>query len=255
MLAELKIAGPDLTVRRGGLVPPDRVTEELPKAAAIFRDHGLSIPMITTSITSADETARSVLTAASKAGVRYYKLGYFAYKDLARWQETINQTRQDLRALSSLGRELGIRAGLHNHSGPTVGCDLWDSWEALKDVDPAQVGFFFDPAHASIEGGKNGWNLSFRRLAPRLFMIAVKDYLWEKTPTGWKTRWVPLGQGMAPLSDFFQLLKTVNWPGPLSLHIEYDPGGKTKTERYDRSLEAAAKDLSYMRGRLREAGL
>lgn len=144
---------------------------------------------------------------------------------------------------------------MHNHSGPTVGCDLWDSWEALKDVDPAQVGFFFDPAHASIEGGKNGWNLSFRRLAPRLFMIAVKDYLWEKTPTGWKTRWVPLGQGMAPLSDFFQLLKTVNWPGPLSLHIEYDPGGKTKTERYDRSLEAAAKDLSYMRGRLREAGL
>src|SRR5262245_38848632 len=42
MLSQLKIAGPDLTVRAGGLVSPERVAEELPKAAAAFRDKGLS---------------------------------------------------------------------------------------------------------------------------------------------------------------------------------------------------------------------
>src|SRR5438105_8874820 len=36
MLKQLGVAGPDLTVRRGGLVDPDKVTEELPKAMAAF---------------------------------------------------------------------------------------------------------------------------------------------------------------------------------------------------------------------------
>jgi len=254
MLAELKVAGPDLTVRRGGLVPPDRVAEELPKAARVFKERGLTIPMITTSITAADETARSILTAASHAGIRYYKLGYFAYKDLNQWQQTVDQTRRQLQSLAELGRSLGIRAGMHNHAGDTVGCDLWDSWEALKDVDPGQVGFFFDPAHANIEGAKTGWKLSFRRLAPRLFMLALKDYVWEKTADGWKTRWVPLGQGMVPWPELFALLKTVSWPGPVSLHIEYNPGGSTKTERYDRSLDAAARDLRFLRDHWQGAG-
>src|SRR5262245_56221294 len=45
MIEPLKIAGPDLTVRGGGVVPPERAAEELPKAFAAFRDQGLSIPM------------------------------------------------------------------------------------------------------------------------------------------------------------------------------------------------------------------
>ena len=50
--------------------------------------------------------------------------------------------------------------------------------------------------------------------------------------------------------EFFTLLKSISFPGPISLHIEYDPGGKSKTERYDKALEAAARDLRFLRGRL-----
>jgi hypothetical protein len=46
------------------------------------------------------------------------------------------------------------------------------------------------------------------------------------------------------------LIKTAAFPGPISLHIEYDPGGKTKTERYDRALEAGARDLRFLRPKL-----
>ena len=53
----LGVAGPDLTVRPGGLVPPDRVAEEVPKAAAAFRDAGLTIPMASTGLTSAADPA------------------------------------------------------------------------------------------------------------------------------------------------------------------------------------------------------
>ena len=53
MLKELGVAGPDLTVRRGGIVAPEQSPVELPKAAAVLREHGLGIPMITTAITAA----------------------------------------------------------------------------------------------------------------------------------------------------------------------------------------------------------
>jgi len=254
MLKDLGVSGPDLTVRRNGLVSPDRVAEELPKAFQIFREHSLGVPMITTAITSAqDPLARSVLETASKLGTRYYKPGYFAYKDLSRWRETIDATRVSLRELAQLGGRLDLRAGMHNHAGDSVGCSLWDSWDAMQDVDPSRVGFYFDPAQATIEGGKTGWNLNFRRIAPRLFMIAIKDFVWEKTAQGVRTRWVPLGEGLVNFAAFIPLLKATPFPGPISLHIEYDPGGKTKTERYDRSLEAAARDLQFLKRHLTTA--
>src|SRR5437773_594678 len=81
MLKQLGVAGTDLTVRRGGLVSPDKVTEELPKAMTSFRDQGLTIPMITTNILSASEPqTRPILSTAAKLGIGYYKLGYYKYK-------------------------------------------------------------------------------------------------------------------------------------------------------------------------------
>jgi len=44
-----------------------------------------------------------------------------------------------------------------------------------------------------------------------------------------------------------ELLRSTPFPGPISLHIEYDPGGSTKTERYDRSMAAAERDLKFLR--------
>src|SRR5688572_11503677 len=55
MLKALGVAGPDLTVRPGGLVPPERAEEELPRAVAAFREEGLSVPMISTGLTSAKD--------------------------------------------------------------------------------------------------------------------------------------------------------------------------------------------------------
>jgi sugar phosphate isomerase/epimerase len=248
MLKQLGVDGPDLTVRRGGLVSPDRVAEELPKAMAAFRDQGLTIPMITTNILSANEPqTRPILAAAAKLGIGYYKLGYYKYKDLSQWQQIMDATHRELIGLSALNREFNMRAGIHNHAGDSVGCAIWDAWEVLQSVDPERVGFYFDPAQAHIEGGKTGWNLGFRRAAPRLFMLAMKDYVWEKSDKGWRTRWVPLGQGMVSWPAVSELLRATRFPGPISLHIEYDPGGSTKTERYDRSLAAAERDLKFLR--------
>lgn len=251
MIRQLKIAGPDLTVRGGGLVLPERVTEDLPKAAAAFKDQGLSIPMLTTNLTSArDATAKPIFAAMQAAGVRYFKLGYYHYHDLAKWESEIESQRLELAGLLEIGKPYGVHAGFHNHAGAGIGGAIWDAWEMLKPLDPARVGFFFDPSHASLEGAKHTWKLNLQRIAPRLSMVAVKDYVWEKSSQGWSTRWCPLGQGMVNWPEFFALLKTLPFPGPLSLHIEYDPGGNTRVERIDNGLAAAEKDLSFLRKHL-----
>ena len=130
---------------------------------------------------------------------------------------------------------------------------MWDGVELLKGLDDKHVGCYFDPMHATIEGGNFGWQLGFRKLAPRLKMVAIKDYLWEKSASGWRTRMCPLGEGMVRWSEFFKLLARVRFDGPLSLHIEYDPGGKSKAERLENSLAAARKDLVFLRKQLAAA--
>lgn len=254
MLKELGVAGPDLTVRSGGLVAPKRVAEELPKAVAAFRKEGLSVPMISTGLTSIrDPAARPTLATAGKLGIRYFKLGYYSYDDTRNWRARLDETRASLRPLLQAAREAGVQAGLHNHAGPSVGGALWDGWELLQALDARDVGFYFDPAQATIEGGNHAWKLNFERASERLKMVAIKDFVWEKRDGQWRTRWVPLGEGMVRWPEFFRMLARASFTGPISLHIEYDPGGATKAARYENSLAAAARDLAFLRGQLRAA--
>lgn len=251
MLKRLGVAGPDLTVRPGGLVAPERVADELPRAAAVFADQGLSIPMISTGLLSvADPAAAATLETMSKLNIKYFKPGYYHYGELADWRARLDATRADLLGLVELGGRHGVQAGFHNHAGPVVGGALWDSWEIIEPLNAQWAGFYFDPAQATIEGGQHAWKLGFQRLSRRLKMIAIKDFIWQKVDGKWRTRWCPLGEGMVDWPAFFQLLAAAPFNGPISLHIEYDPGGDTRQARYQHSLAAAERDLAVLRTQL-----
>lgn len=255
MLKPLQIAGPDLTVRGGGLVPPEQVVDELPKASAAFRDQGMSVPMLSTSLTSArDPHARPILSTMGQLGIRYFKLGYYHYHDLAKWESELDAERKNLASLLDLGKEFGVQAGFHNHAGAGIGGALWDTWKMLKPLDAERVGFYYDPAHGTIEGSNHAWKLNFQRVSPRLKMIAIKDFTWEKTASGWKTRWCPLGEGAVNWPEFFRMLSQFSFPGPLSIHIEYDPGGSTRSERIDNALAAAQRDVAFVKKHLTSKG-
>jgi sugar phosphate isomerase/epimerase len=223
----------------------------LPKAVAAFRDAGLSVPMLSTELTHAGSpNARPLISTIGQLGIRYFKLGYYHYHDLSQWEAELAAQRKQLAGLLDVCRDAGVQAGLHNHSGAGIGGAIWDAWEMLLPLDPQLVGFYFDAAHASIEGAKHTWKLNLERISPRLKMVALKDYVWEKTSDGWQTRWVPLGEGMVNWPEFFRELVKLPFAGPVSIHIEYDPGGKTRGERFDNSLAAAERDLAFVRKQL-----
>ena len=253
MVAPLSIAGCDATVRGGGLVAPDRVREDLPKLAEALAARGMKIPMISTNLTSADDpTARPIFETMNKLGIRYYKLGYYHYHDLDNWEAELAAHRQEVARLVELGRDFGVIAGFHNHADG-VGGAIWDAHKILRSIDSDHAGFYFDPAHASIEGAKQAWKLNLHRAAGRLTMVAIKDYIWEKSSSGWQTRWRPLGEGMVDWNEFFRLLVKLPFTGPLSVHIEYDPGGSTRSERIEKATAAAQRDIEFVKKHLAAA--
>lgn len=241
---EIGFDGVDLTVRPKGHVEPERAAGDLPRIVEILREAGLSVPMITTDLTSpAHPTARPILSTAAKLKIPFYKLGYWYYRE--RDPETVlAEVKPALDGLVAIARQYGIVTGFHNHSDLYVGSAVWDIRELIRDLDPKWVGCYFDPGHATIEGGLGGWQESLRLVMPRLKMVALKDFYWEKGDGRWRPRWCPMGEGMVNWPKVFAAFASARFDGPLSLHVEYE----AKDE-----LAAMARDVEFIRKQMQQA--
>lgn len=251
-LKPLGFSGVDLTVRPRGHVDPARVASDLPPFVAGLRQEGLDVPMITTELYSAsDPAARPTLETAAALKIRYYKPGYYryAFSDL---RKELDEAERQLRGLAHLSARAGIHLGYHNHAG-LIGGPIWDIASIIDSLDPSWIGYYFDVRHAVVEGGDAGWRAALLRVAPRLKMISLKDFYWEKTAAGWRQRHCPMGQGMVNWKAFFAMLAKAPFHGPVSLHLEYEIPGATPAAREEQTLEAAAQDLAFVKARLAEA--
>ncbi len=228
-IAKMGFDGVDLTVRPGGHVSPQEVSKELPRAVENLSSKGLSVPMITSSITSADEKfAEEIFKIASECGVKFIKLGYWRYEGFGTIKKQIERVRDDnLRGLSKLSEEYNVTAGLHIHSGDFLTSNPVVVHLLLRDYDPSYLCAYIDPGHMAVEGGLSGWKIGMDILQEHIRMVAVKDYGWfrEVDPeTGekrWRARTVPLSEGLVPWEEVFGYLKRINFDGPVSLHSEY----------------------------------
>lgn len=242
--------GVDLTVRAQGHVLPDKAATELPRAIDAITASGAAVPMITTELTSARHpSARGLLQAAAKSGVRYFKTGYWRWTADGDVKVQAASAGEDLAGLAELARECGIELGFHNHAA-YIGAALWDIAPAMDRLDPRWTGYYFDPRHAVAEGGGGAWKAAARLVAPRLKMVALKDFYWDKGPRGWRIADCPLGSGMVEWAWFGGALKEARFAGPVSLHFEYEIPGDTPVARAANTLAAAVRDLAFARGML-----
>jgi len=251
-LKTLGFGGVDLTVRPKGHVEPLRVTQDLPAFVDGIRNEGLAVPMITTELTSdADPAARPTLETAAALKVPYFKTGYYYYAFVDARNE-IAAAAAKLRGLAALSARHGVHLGFHNHAG-YIGGGIWDVVPIMDSLDPKTAGYYFDVRHAVVEGGDGGWRSAFNVAAPRLSMIAVKDFFWQKTAAGWKVQNCPMGEGMVNWKAYFAMLAKAGFHGPVSLHLEYEVPGATPDAVEANTLAAAAKDLAFVNARIAEA--
>lgn len=251
-LKPLGFGGIDLTVRPKGHVEPSRVVQDLPPFVTAIREEGLAVPMITTALTSdADPAARPTFETAASLRIPYLKPGYYnyAFADVRKEREHVGI---QLRGLAALAARTGVQIGFHNHDG-NVGGGVWDIVPIMDTLDPKAIGYYFDPRHAVVEGGSAGWRSAFNVVAPRLAMIALKDFVWEKSATGWRIQNVPMGQGMVNWKLFFSMLARTDFRGPMSLHVEYNVPGATPQAVDDNMLTAVAQDMAFINKHLAAA--
>jgi sugar phosphate isomerase/epimerase len=78
-------------------------------------------------------------------------------------------------------------------------------------------------------------------IAPRVKMMAVKDFVWKKD----KPQWVPLGEGIVKLSPILKIMKETGFAGPISIHIEYDvPSNEAMLDEFRKTAEVLRRKMS-----------
>ena len=223
--AEMGFDGVDLAVRPKGHVLPERVENDLPKAAEAIRKVGFVPLMMTTAVDDAgDVTDKKVLEVAAKLGFQYYRMNWFNYPEGKSIPESMEQFQQKVKELSNLNKELGIIGCYQNHAGTSLGSSIWELWELMKEADKARMGIQYDIRHAVVEGGLS-WQNGLRLIQPLIRTLTMKDFKWEKKNGAWVVEDTPVGEGMVDFKTYFKLLKQYQVNVPVTLHMEHPLGG------------------------------
>jgi L-ribulose-5-phosphate 3-epimerase len=246
--------GIDLTVRPGGHVLPENVEKDLPRAVSQIKSQGLTVPMITTAITNADNPlTHAILKTASKMGIKVYRMGWWRYEKGRSIKSQIAEKREEMLKMNTLNEKYKIQGGYQNHAGNYVGAAVWDLAEILKGIDPKWTGVQFDIRHATVEGAFS-WPFTFELVAPHINSLDIKDFAWQEINNEWKVVNVPLGKGIVDFNQFFELMKRHSISRDYSIHYEYDLGGAehgrlpTKLTMEELAL-AMRKDLEFVRNK------
>jgi sugar phosphate isomerase/epimerase len=162
--------------------------------------------------------------------------------------------QRQIAGLAQLARATNMAMGIHNfvdfvHS--PEGAAVVDIARVIRPIDPHLVGYCFDAGYATAQGGPNGFAAALELALPRLKMVAVRDFEWDREGGGVPRRMVPcpLGEGAVDWPKFFAALAKARFAGPVSLHIDYQPKAKTAAIRKDLAFLRQQIDAAYSAGR------
>ena len=246
--------GIDLTCRDGGHVLPENVRTDLPKAFELFKNHGLELPMVSTGITNGDEAyAEAVFESCGKLGIKFVKMGYWWLGDdfepgtvMKRYADA----ERGVKKCAELAEKHGTCAVVHIHGGNCVNAIPAFTARMLEGLNKNHIGAYLDFGHMCVEGGNGGWEIGFDILAPRLKLVAVKNFIWLSEKKGDHTRWywktAPLADGIADWPKISGLLKRAGYDGYASVHSEYLESYSWKVLNLEECLAQTEKDLEYL---------
>lgn len=242
-IAAMGFDGVDLTVRPGGHVSPEEVEKALPEAVEIIESKGLTVPMITTSIVDADaDYSEEIFATAAECGVEYLKLGYWRYEGFGKIRSQIDFIRKKLNGIENLCKKYELCAAIHIHSGDFMSASSAVVSMLLDGCDSDYLGVYIDPGHMTVEGGKSVWKIGMDLLSDRIKMVSVKDFGWfTEGDKKWKSKLIPLDQGMVRWNEVFTYLNQINFDGCVSVHSEY------RGLDIDELIQQTKEDLAYLK--------
>lgn len=251
-LKEIGLDGAEVTVRKGGYIAPEAVADELPALAEVFAKHGLKINILTTDIEGPDSAnVESILSTASKLGIKRYRMGFCRYDLKAPIKPQLESIKPMFKDLAAMNREAGVTAVYQNHAGAKyMGATFWDLEQVLRDIPVEEIGCIFDIRHAVADGG-SAWPIYYDIIKPHISALSVKDFNWGFKKE--KDRYLsalhgPLGEGQVDYQEFLKAFKNDFEKALVTLHVEYLPKADVQT-----NIAAIKKDFDFLQKAMREA--
>lgn len=234
--------GIEATIRSGGQVDPERVTEDLPRLVETLATKDKQVTIMASDINSVDQPlTEKVLEVAAKLGIKQYRMKYYKYDMTKPILPQLDKFILQMENLATLNHELGMTALYQNHAGLNYfGAGLWDLYRAASELPNEEIAVAFDVRHATAEAGQS-WPIHWKMLKPFVGALYFKDFEWQ----GAKVENVPLGEGLVKKS-FYADLKSAPMSGvPVSVHMEYVD--HKKPELIGESVKALAADRLAIR--------
>src|ERR1017187_5084189 len=247
VIGGLGFDGVDLSVEPGGHVPPEKAGNYLMPALEGFTGRGIDVPMISTALTSLeDKDAENVLGLAAYIKVPFFRPGHWKFTGSPAIEMQLGLVQRQIAGLAQLARATNMVMGIHNFADGAEGAAVADIARVIRPIDPHLVGYCFDAGYATAQGGPNGFAAALELALPRLKMVAVREFKWDREGGG-VPRIVPcpLGEGVVDWPKFFAALAKARFAGPLTLHIDYQPKAKTAAIRKDLAFLRQQIDAAY----------
>jgi sugar phosphate isomerase/epimerase len=259
-LSGIGFKGAELSVRNGGHVLPENVMTDLPRAIKTLQKSGISVPMMVTGITSAEDPyTESILGTASDLGVDFYRMGYLSFDPARSITDNLETHKKTFDNLEKINRKFGIQGCYQNHSGTKVGGPVWDLHLLINGCDPDYISIQYDIRHAVAEGA-GSWPLGMKLLSPWIKTTAIKDFYWKKENGKWRLTNVPLSEGMVDFDAYLKEYISLGIKGPVTIHYEYDLGGaqsgsKNPTMSLKEISNYMINDLNWLKDKFNEHGI
>jgi len=227
IVKQMGFDGVDLTIRPGGHVEPRLANVDLVRAFEVMSGEGLSIPVITTALTTpADRTAVPVIALAGMSGAKVFRPGTWPLVSnmVSNMGPNVGarlaEVQRDIAALMNIGRQYTIALGFHNEIGDAVGVAVSDVQRMLEPFDPAWAGYYFDVFNAAVQGD-GSYEAALRVALPRLKAVTIQDFVIENKGEKKQVKRCPLGEGIVDWPKLFQTLAQAHYTGPITLEVGY----------------------------------
>jgi sugar phosphate isomerase/epimerase len=229
--------GIELPVRDGYQVEPDRVREDLPKAARCLAEHGVKIFSV------AGQATEPMIEACGEAGVSIIRVTIQLARENVLAQ--LERVQREYDTLVPLLDRYGVTLGVQNHCSFFV-ANAMGLHHVIGRYDPKHVAAVWDAAHNALEGEQP--EIAIDILWPHLRMVNLKNAYRERTGTDehgqtcWRVRWCGGREGLASWTRVAAELKRRGYRGVICLCAEYDDE--------DHVGELIAEDLAFARSLL-----
>jgi sugar phosphate isomerase/epimerase len=235
IIQALGFDGVDLSVEPDGHVTPEKAPNQLMPALEGFTGRGVDVPMITTALTKAQEKdSQEVLGLATYIGVPFFRPGHWKCTGSAQIEMQLPYVQREIAMLSQLGRYTKMAMGVQNYMDGTEGASVVDINRVIRPLDAHWVGFDFDIAYATREGGAVGFEGPLGIALSRLNMVTLRDFKWDGPEGGPRTaKACPLGDGVVDFAKFFAALAKARFAGPMTLTVDHSPTGEVEAIKYD----------------------